>query len=71
MNSRVSNIYLHPAVCAPEQVVAVQQVTGLVATQSRRERNKIILVTPFAAAMREALQDLPIHEIPPHNRSNA
>jgi hypothetical protein len=55
---RVSNIYLHPAVCTPQQVEAVQKATGLVVTQSNRERNKIILVTPFVAVMRETLKAL-------------
>lgn len=49
-----SNIYLHPRVCTPESVQAVMESTGLVPTQSNREKNKIILITPFAAAVKEA-----------------
>lgn len=55
---RVSNVYLHPAIVRPEQIMAVQQCTGIIATQSNREKNKIILVTTFAHAMREALREV-------------
>ena len=53
---RVSNIYLHPGVSNPELLADLMQATGLVAMQSNREKNKILLVTPEAAMIRQALQ---------------
>jgi len=42
----MTNVYLHPTVCSPDAVEAVQQQTGLIVAQSTTGKNKIILVDP-------------------------
>jgi len=52
-----SKIYLH-GVTNPELLADLMLSTGLVPVQSTREKNKIILVTPEDALIKEALKDV-------------
>ena len=52
---KLSNVYLHGGVTNPETLADICMATGLVAVQSNREKNKIILITPEAALIRSAL----------------
>ncbi len=56
--TRLSNIYLHPSVSSPDVLSELCMATGLVPTQSSRERNKIILITPEDAILRAAISEI-------------
>jgi len=56
---RVSNIYLHGAMGHADRahlLIDLIEFTGLVPSQSNREKNKILMVTPEAAMIRQSLQ---------------
>jgi len=55
---KLSNIYLHGGVTNPELLADLMLSTGLVPVQSTREKNKIILITPEDALIKEALKDV-------------
>ena len=55
---KLSNIYLHGSVTNPELLADLMLSTGLVAVQSTREKNKILMVTPEDALIKEALKDI-------------
>ncbi len=52
----MTNIFLHPSVNTPEQVERLMAETGMELVQSNRYRNLIILITPEALLIRQALK---------------
>ncbi len=50
----MTNIFLHPSVNTPEQVVRLMAETGMELVQSNRYKHQIILITPEALLIRQA-----------------
>lgn len=58
---KLSNIYLHGSVTNPDFLADLMLSTGLVAIQSTREKNKIIMVTPEDALLKMVCHGVEYH----------
>jgi len=54
----IGKVFLHASISNPELLADLMLSTGLVPVQSTREKNKIILVTPEDALIKEALKSV-------------